>query len=105
MDRSAEAAAPAPRAIALRPDKLVRLFFGLCVLFSIWLAVSPIHGYLEARDKATDTRQQLQSLQSERQRLQAQSQDLSRGTGLEEQARRQGLIDPSERSYVIEGMK
>ena len=105
MDRPVDAAASPPRGVTLRPDKLVRVFMALCVAFSIWLALSPFRDYLSAQDRAAATHRQLQGLTAERQRLEAQSRDLSRGTGLEEQARRQGLIDPSERSYVIEGIK
>ncbi|MDO9357357.1 MAG: hypothetical protein Q7T55_26905, partial [Solirubrobacteraceae bacterium] len=87
MDRPVDVAAPPqPRGIAWRPDKLVRVFFAGCVLLSLWLAISPLQDLLSAQDKAAATRQQLQSLQSERVRLQAQNRDLSRGTGLEEQA-------------------
>ncbi len=105
MDRPVDVVSQAPRGITLRPDKLVRVFLGLCILFSVWLALSPLQDYLSAQERAGETRRQLHSLTIEQERLKAQSRDLSRGNGLEEQARRQGLIDPSERSYVVEGVK
>lgn len=105
MDRPVDAARQPPRGIALRPDKLVRVFLVFCIGLSLWLAFSPLQDYLHAQDRATETRTQLRSLEAEQVRLQAQNRDLSRGTGLEEQARRQGLIDPSEKSYVIEGLR
>ena len=104
MDRS-DAAAQPHRGVTLRADKLVRVFLVLCFAFALWLSVPPLQDYLAAQDRAAETRQQLDSLTAEQKRLAAQSRDLSKGNGLEEQARRQGLIEPSERSYVIEGLK
>lgn len=103
MDRAVPASSPSGR-VSLRPDRLARVFFGLCVIAALWLSVPPVRDYFAAQDRAASTGYQLQSLQDEQRRLAAQSHDLSKGTGLEEQARRQGLIDPSERSYVIEDL-
>lgn len=90
--------------MTLRPDGLVRAFFLICVVFSVWLAVPAARDFAAARDHAAQTRQELRKLDAEHRRLAQQSQELVRGSGLEEQARRQGLIDPSERSYVIEDL-
>ena len=76
----------------------------LSVLLCGWLAVGPAGDYLDTQRQAAQTEQQLHDLQAERQRLAEQSREISRGSGLEEQARRQGLIGPSERSYVIEDL-
>jgi cell division protein FtsB len=103
MDRPATASPP-PR-VALRSDRIVLIFLVVCIGLSLWMAIPPLQDYLSTRDRAAATRKQLHSLVSEQTRLKAQSHDLSRGTGLEEQARRQGLIDPSERSYVISGVE
>lgn len=105
MDRSATASPSAQRSVALRPDKLVRLFLVVCIGLSVWLAVSPVRGYFAAQDRAARTSEQRRSLTAEQARLDAQTRELSRGSGLEEQARRQGLIDPSERAYVIQGVQ
>ena len=51
---------------------------------------------------AVQTRTQMQQLEREQRRLAAESAALAHGSGLEQQARRQGLVKPSERAYVIE---
>ncbi len=103
MDRSV-AASPTAARVTLRPDRFARIFLAVCVAACIWLAIGPTRDYLSTQNRAEDTRQQLNSLQAEQRRLEAQSREMSRGTGLEEQARRQGLVGPSERSYVIEDL-
>lgn len=103
MDRPA-AAPPSASRVTLRPDRFARVFLTLCVVACVWLAIPPARDYLSTQDRAQETRQQLVQLQAEQRRLEAQSREISRGTGLEEQARRQGLIGPSERSYVIEDL-
>ena len=103
MDRSV-AASPTASRVTLRPDRFARIFLALCVAACVWLAIAPTRDYLSTQSRATETRQQLHSLQTEQRRLAAQSREMSRGTGLEEQARRQGLVGPSERSYVIEDL-
>lgn len=82
----------------------MRWFFLASVVFSLWLAVPPALDFIQAREQAAATASKLERLTAEEQRLRRQSNELSRGTGLEEQARRLGLIDPAERSYVIEGL-
>ncbi|MDQ8045018.1 MAG: septum formation initiator family protein [Solirubrobacteraceae bacterium] len=103
MDRPATASPPTR--VALRGDRIVVLFLAICIVLSLWLAIPPLKDYLGTRDRAAVTRKQLHTLVAEQARLKAQSHDLSKGTGLEQQARRQGLIDPSERSYVISGVQ
>jgi cell division protein FtsB len=103
MDRPV-ASASQPSRPALRAAGLVRIGFIVAVALSLWLSIPPAREYLGARDRAVETHQKLDKLKAEETRLQAQSKELSRGSGLEEQARRQGLIDPGEKSYVIEGL-
>ncbi len=90
--------------VTLRGDKLARVFLGLCLLLCLWLAVAPVRGYLQTSDRAAEVAAQKQRLQREQRMLQARSTELSRGSGLEEQARRQGLIESTERSYVVEDL-
>lgn len=105
MERSASAShGPQPRAVTLRADKLARLFLVLCLALCAWLAVAPARQYLETSRKAAEISTQKQQLLREQRELRARSAELSRGSGLEEQARRQGLISESERSYVIEDL-
>jgi len=105
MDRPASAIeGQPPRGVTLRGDKLARLFLVLCLALCAWLAVSPAKQYLQTRDRAAQISAQKQRLEREQRLLKARSVELSRGSGLEEQARRQGLIESSERSYVIEDL-
>lgn len=104
MHRPATATSAPSVRLRLHPGRLVRLVLLASCAFSLWLAVPPAKEFLGTRERAAQTSRQLQGLRQEQARLEAQSQNLSRGSGLEEQARRQGLIDPSERSYVIEGI-
>jgi cell division protein FtsB len=104
MDRPVAAASQPPR-VALRADKLVRIFLLVCVAAAIALGISPTKNYLSTQRQAAETHRQLQGLIAEKKHLAEQGRDLSHGSGLEEQARRQGLIDPSEKLYVINGVK
>lgn len=104
MDRTVTASTPSASRVTLRPDRFARMFLIVCLVGCAWLAVQPVRDYLATQDKAAQTREQLHQLQAEQRRLDAQSRELSRGSGLEEQARRQGLIGPGERSYVIEDL-
>ncbi|MBJ7471993.1 MAG: septum formation initiator family protein [Solirubrobacteraceae bacterium] len=103
MDRPV-AASPTASRVTLRPDRFARIFLVVCVAACVWLAIPPARDYISTQSRAEQTRLELQQLQAEQRRLEAQSREMSRGTGLEEQARRQGLIGPSERSYVIEDL-
>ncbi len=93
-----------PRGVTLRGDKFARVFLVLCLALCAWLSVAPARSYLETNRKAAEIAEQKQRLLREQRELQARSVELSRGSGLEEQARRQGLISGSERSYVIEDL-
>lgn len=105
MERSASpATAPARPPVALRADRLARVFLVLCLALCAWLSVAPAQHYLDARARAGEIAAQKERLQREQQVLRARSLELSRGSGLEEQARRQGLIESSERSYVVEDL-
>ncbi len=98
MDRPVATAAAPPARVTLRPDRLVRVFFVACLGFALWLAVPPAQDFIDARERAAQTHQKLDALSQQQRLLERQSTEFSRGSGLEEQARRQGLIDPGERS-------
>lgn len=105
MERPASAIPGQPSSgVTLRGDKFARLFLVLCLALCGWLAIAPAKSYLETNRKAAEISAQKQQLIREQRELQARSVELSRGSGLEEQARRQGLISGSERSYVIEDL-
>jgi cell division protein FtsB len=105
MERSASAIPGEPqRGVTVRADRLARVFLVVCLALCVWLAVAPARQYLETRERAAEISAQKERLQREQRQLKARSTELSRGSGLEEQARRQGLIAESERSYVIEDL-
>lgn len=91
-----------PARVTLRGDKLARAFLVLCLGLCAWLAVSPTKSYLQTRAHAAQIHAEKLRMEREQKLLGERSADLSRGSGLEEQARRQGLIESTERSYVIE---
>lgn len=93
-----------PTRVTIRGDKLARVFLGLCLLLCLWLAVAPARGYLQTSQRAAEVSAQKERLQHEQRVLKARNTELSRGSGLEEQARRQGLIESTERSYVVEDL-
>ncbi|MEH3054454.1 MAG: septum formation initiator family protein [Patulibacter minatonensis] len=105
MERPASAIEgnPPPR-VTLRGDKLARLFLVLSLALCAWLAVSPARQYFQTGDRAAQVATEKHRLQREQRLLKARAAELSRGSGLEEQARRQGLIESTERSYVIEDL-
>jgi cell division protein FtsB len=91
-------------AVLVRGDRLARTFLALSLALCAWMAVAPTRHYLETRSRAAAISAEKSKLVREQRQLSAQSAELSRGSGLEEQARRQGLIAESERSYVVEGL-
>lgn len=93
-----------PRRITLRADRLARLALaGTLVLCGV-LAIAPTRDYLAATDRAAKVRHERERLQREDRVLGQRVRELSRGSGLEEEARRQGLISAAERSYVVEDL-
>lgn len=95
---------PSGVATRRRGPGLARLLVLVTVVACGWLAVPPARSYLETQQRAAETQQQVEQLRAEQRQLEAQSRELSRGSGLEEQARRQGLIAPTERSYVVKDL-
>jgi cell division protein FtsB len=76
----------------------------LAVLFVILLLyIRPVSHWLQQRSTAAHSRQDLQQLQAERDRLQRRLRSLSGPSAIDRGARSMGMIKPGERAYVIEG--
>ncbi len=76
----------------------------LAVLFVILLLyIRPVAHWLQQRSTAAHSRQDLQQLQAERDRLQERLRSLSGASAIDRGARSMGMIKPGERAYVIEG--
>jgi cell division protein FtsB len=59
--------------------------------------------WLQQRSTAAHSREDLQQLQAERDRLQLRLRSLSGASAIDRGARSMGMIKPGERAYVIEG--
>ncbi len=93
-----------PRRITLRADRLARIALGATLLLCAVLAIAPARDYMAATDRAAKVHRERERLEREDRELKQRVRELSRGSGLEEEARRQGLISAAERSYAIDGL-
>ncbi len=76
----------------------------LAVLFVILLLyIRPVVHWVQQRNTAAHSRQDLQQLQAERDRLARRLRSLSGPGAIDRGARSMGMIKPGERAYVIEG--
>jgi len=74
------------------------------VLFVILLLyIRPVTHWVQQRNTASHSRQDLEQLQSERAQLQRRLRSLSGPSAIDRGARSMGMVKPGERAYVIEG--
>ena len=78
---------------------LVCVLFGLVVLY-----VGPIHSFWVAHEQAGQKRAEVQRLEREHARLQAEVKALHRPAALELEARKLGYVKVGERPYVVEAL-
>lgn len=97
-------ASPPVRRITVRADRLARIALGATLLLCGVLAIAPARDYMAATERAAKVHRERERLEREDRALKQRVRELSRGTGLEEEARRQGLISAAERSYAVEGL-
>ena len=100
---------PRPRAVAgagqrIRWDRVGRLlilvvFVGLALLY-----VGPVTSYVAARGEAAERRSDVDALRQENRALRARRIALERGGALEVEARRLGMVRPTERAFVVENL-
>ena len=76
----------------------------LAVLFIILLLyIRPVTHWIQQRNTASHSTQDLRQLQAEEERLQLRLRSLSGAGAIDRGARSMGMIKPGERAYVIEG--
>jgi cell division protein FtsB len=71
------------------------------VLFSY---LNPLVNFVHAYRDSTDAKQHLRELQVENRRLHDRVQSADDPAVLEREARREGMIEPGERPYVVHGL-
>jgi cell division protein FtsB len=69
----------------------------------VLLYIGPVTHWIQQRNTAEHTRQDLQQLQAEHERLEHRLRQLDGPGAIERQARSMGMVKSGERSYVIEG--
>jgi cell division protein FtsB len=69
----------------------------------VLLYIGPVSHWVQQRNTAAHTREDLRQLQAEHDRLKARLHSLSGPGAIERQARSMGMVKPGERSYVLEG--
>jgi cell division protein FtsB len=67
------------------------------------LYIRPVAHWVQQRNTAAHSRQDLRALQAERDQLQRRLRALSGASAIDRGARSMGMIKPGERAYVIEG--
>jgi cell division protein FtsB len=76
----------------------------LGVLFVILLLyIRPVAHWVQQRNTAAHSRQDLRQLQAERDQLELRLRSLSGPGAIDRGARSMGMVKPGERAYVIEG--
>ena len=76
----------------------------LGVLFVILLLyIRPVVHWVQQRNTAAHSREDLRQLQAERDQLQRRLRSLSGASAIDRGARSMGMVKPGERAYVIEG--
>ena len=76
----------------------------LAVLFVILLLyIRPVVHWVQQRNTAAHSREDLRQLQAEQDRLQRRLRSLSGPGAIDRGARSLGMVKPGERAYVIEG--
>ena len=78
-----------------------RAYAGTAILVSY---LNPVVSFVHLYRGSTETRAHLHSLLAENKRLHARVQSTDDPVVLERAARRQGLIQPGERAYVVHGL-
>lgn len=98
----ASASASAGRGI--RWDRVGRIALLLVLVGIVGLYIGPLHSYWSTRQEAQSKRAEVQRLQRENVRLRERRVALrSKGT-IELEARRQGMVEPGQRPFVVRGL-
>jgi cell division protein FtsB len=91
-----------PRGGAIRWDRVGRLIVLLAFGIVALLYVHPLWSMWSTRGEAAQRRTEVSRLQAEHQRLERRVTALKNPKALEREARRLGMVRPTERGYVIQ---
>jgi cell division protein FtsB len=90
------------RRTRIRWDRLGRWALLGLFAFVLYLYVGPAVRWVSTYDQAKQKRAEVAQLHAENQRLRAQKRELEKPASLEREARRLGMVQSGEKSYVVE---
>jgi cell division protein FtsB len=85
----------------IRWDRISRVALLVVLLGILFLYVGPARSYWSTVQEAKHRRAEVASLKRENDKLRARRAALGNPAALEREARRQGMVRPGERSYVV----
>ena len=88
----------------IRWDRVGRVALLAVLAIILALYISPAKHWIEQSGTAGAQREELGRLKSEQDNLRRQVRDLRRPAALEREARKLGMVEGGERSYVIRGL-
>jgi len=77
------------------------LFVGVLI---VALYVNPLRTYIATRQEASTKRVEVAALQAEHSALVRRQAQLRRASSIEIEARRMGMVKPTERAYAVKGL-
>jgi hypothetical protein len=87
--------------LRLRPTRLVAICGIALVAFLYW---KPLHTYLHTKGELQARKAEVREFRIEKERLQARIAAADTGAQLLREARRLGLVKPSERYFIVRGI-
>lgn len=93
-----------PAVARIRWDRVGRVVMLGVLLVLVWLYAGPARSYIAARGEAAERRAEVAALEREHRELRARRAELRSEVALEREARKQGLVRPGERSFVVRGL-
>jgi cell division protein FtsB len=107
---------PAPRPASRRPaarrgasrinwERAGRIALTLVLAAVLFSYLNPLVNFVQTYRETTAAKAELRTLQAENRRLHDRVQTADQPSVLEREARRQGMIAPGERAYVVRGLR
>jgi cell division protein FtsB len=107
---------PAPRAARRRPaarrgasrvnwERAGRIALTLVLAAVLFSYLNPLATFVQTYRETTAAKAELRTLQAENTQLHARVQSADDPAVLEREARRQGMVSPGERAYVVRGLR
>ena len=96
-----------PKKRKRRPRRgvLVRRWLGVGALCLVGLLYyRPLHTYVDTRQTLVERSDQVQSLRTEKRKLERKLADTASDSALVREARRLGLVKPGERLFIVKGI-